>query len=91
MTCGQLNGSLQCASEASVREAHRSDCLIACCLDPRYTPPSVMRRRLLESEKFRLYRKRVKIDDHIVSFGVEATGALGPSAKALLWRAVLLI
>ena len=35
---------------------------------------------------FRLYRKRFKIDDHIVPFGVEATGALGPSAKALLWR-----
>ena len=28
----------------------------------------------------------VKIDDHIVPFGVEATGALGPSAKALLRR-----
>jgi hypothetical protein len=39
-----------------------------------------------ESEKLRLYRKRFKIDDHIVPFGVEATGALGPSAKALLWR-----
>ena len=39
-----------------------------------------------ESEKLRLYQKRFKIDDHIVPFGVEATGALGPSAKALLWR-----
>ena len=39
-----------------------------------------------ESEKFRNYRKRFKIDDHIVPFGVEATGALGPSAKALLRR-----
>jgi hypothetical protein len=39
-----------------------------------------------ESEKFCLYRKRFKIDDHIAPFGVEATGALGPSAKALLWR-----
>jgi hypothetical protein len=33
-----------------------------------------------------LYRKRFKIDDHIVPIGVEAMGALGPSAKALLWR-----
>jgi hypothetical protein len=39
-----------------------------------------------ESEEFRLYRKRFKIDDHIVPFGVEATGALELSAKALLWR-----
>jgi hypothetical protein len=29
---------------------------------------------------------RFNIDEHIVPFGVEATGALGPSVKALLRR-----
>jgi hypothetical protein len=33
-----------------------------------------------------LLRPLLEIDDHIVPFGVEATGALGPRAKALLWR-----
>jgi hypothetical protein len=33
-----------------------------------------------------MYRKRFKTDDHIVFFGIEATGALGSSANAPLWR-----